>query len=103
MKYDLDFKERVDKMCTWDKLKRNLPALDTGKKQLIESMAHLYAQRVKQGISQRELAERIWMKQAQIAQIEELDVVPSFETLQRYAKGLGLVASISFKPLNQAD
>lgn len=34
----------------------------------IDSLAYLYAQRIKQGVSQAELAKRIGMKQSQLAE-----------------------------------
>ena len=46
-----------------------------------------------------ELAKRIGMKQPQLAKIENMTSIPSLSTLNRYAKGLGLVATVSFKPL----
>ena len=42
------------------------------------------------------------MKQPQLAKIENLTSIPSLETLNRYAKGLGLHAVITFKPLTTA-
>lgn len=46
-----------------------------------------------------ELARRIGMKQPQLAKIENLTSIPSLETLDRYARGLGLQAVVTFKPL----
>ncbi len=42
------------------------------------------------------------MKQPQLAKIENMTSIPSLSTLNRYAKGLGLVAMASFKPLAMA-
>lgn len=43
----------------------------------IEGLAYLHAQRIKQGISQVELAKRIGMKQPQLAKIENLTSFPA--------------------------
>jgi len=85
-------------MSTWDELKQDLPAIKSDEMMAIESLAYLHAQRIKQGISQQELAKRIGMKQPQVARIENLNSIPSFNTLIRYAEGLGLTTSVSFKP-----
>lgn len=89
-------------MATWNQIKKNLTSISTDEMQAIDSLAYLHAQRVKHGISQTELARRIGMKQPQLAKIENMTSIPSLETLDRYAKGLGLQAIITFKPLTTA-
>lgn len=89
-------------MTTWNELKRELAFASPEKMTAIDSLAYLHAQRIKQEISQVELAKRIGMKQSQLAKIESLTSIPSLETLNRYAKGLGLQAVITFKPLPTA-
>ncbi len=89
-------------MTTWNELKKELTSISPEEMTAIDSLAYLHAQRIKQGISQTELAERIGMKQPQLAKVESLTSIPSLETLNRYAKGLGLQAVISFKPLTTA-
>lgn len=86
-------------MSTWNELKKNLTSIKPDEMMAIESLAYLHAQRVKKGISQVELANRIGMKQPQLAKIENMSSIPSLSTLNRYAEGLGLVATVSFKPL----
>lgn len=89
-------------MPTWNELKKNLTSIKPEEMTAIESLAYLHSQRIKQGISQVELAKRIGMKQPQLAKIENMSSIPSLSTLNRYAKGLGLVATVSFKPLVNA-
>lgn len=89
-------------MTTWNEMKNNLNSIKSDEMTAIESLAYLHAQRVKQGISQVELAKRIGMKQPQLAKIESMTSIPSFNTLIRYAEGLGLAVQISFKPLATA-
>lgn len=86
-------------MATWDDLKKNIDSIKPEEMTAIESLAYLHAQRVKKGISQVELAKRIGMKQPQLAKIENMTSIPSLSTLNRYAAGLGLVATVSFKPM----
>ena len=86
-------------MSTWNELKKNVTSIKPAEMTAIESLAYLHAQRVKMGISQVELANRIGMKQPQLAKIENMSSIPSLSTLNRYAEGLGLVAMVSFKPL----
>lgn len=73
-----DFKKRMDSVFPAEEM------------EVIDALATLHAERLKQGLSQRELADRIGMKQPQLAKIERLDSVPSLATLNRYAAGLGL-------------
>lgn len=54
--------------------------------------------RIKQHISQKYLAEKIGMSQSQIARLENLDVMPTLSTLQKYASGLGFTISLSVVP-----
>lgn len=86
-------------MATWDDLKKNINSIKPEEMTAIESLAYLHTQRVKKGISQVELAKRIGMKQPQLAKIENMTSIPSLSTLNRYAAGLGLVATVSFKPM----
>lgn len=86
-------------MGTWNGLKKQLTSIKPNEMTAIESLAYLHAQRVKKGISQTELAKRIGMQQPQLTKIENMSSIPSLSTLNRYAAGLGLVATVSFKPL----
>ena len=68
-------------MTTWNELKKELTSISPEEMTAIDSLAYLHAQRIKQGISQVELAKRIGMKQPQLAKIENLTSIPSLETL----------------------
>lgn len=94
--------ERGNKMTTWNEMKTHLNSIKPAEMTAIESLAFLHAQRVKAGISQIDFAKRIGMRQPQLAKIESMTSVPSLSTLNRYAKGLGLVATLSFKPRTKA-
>ena len=86
-------------MTTWNDMKHNLNSINPDEMTAIESRAYLHAMRIRKGTSQVEIAKRFGMKQPQLAEIENMTSIPSLSTLNRYAKGLGLVATVSFKPL----
>lgn len=65
--------------------------------ELIESMAYLFAQRVKKGLTLNEVAEKMQVSGVQVARMEGLDIVPSFNLLNKYARALGMKAVISFE------
>ncbi|MBD5316845.1 MAG: helix-turn-helix transcriptional regulator [Bacteroides sp.] len=88
-------------MTTWNDLKKEVKSLSPVEVNVIDSLAYLHSQRIKAGISQKELAEAIGMKQPQLAKIESLTSLPSLDTLQRYAQGLGLHAVVTFKPVTK--
>jgi len=68
-------------------LKTSFSSIPTDEKFIIDTIAELYAERIKNNVSQQELAERIDMKQPQIAKLEILKSVPTLKTLNRYARG----------------
>lgn len=84
-------------MTTWNDLKKTLN-IDQNEMDAIDGLAYLVAERINRGISQKELAEKIGMKQPQLAKIENLTSIPSLTTLRRYAEGLGLTVTLTFKP-----
>lgn len=71
-------------------LETSFSSIPDDEKFIIDTMAKLYAERIKNKVSQQELAKRIGMKQPQIAKLEMLESIPTLKTLNRYAKGLGL-------------
>lgn len=73
-------------------------SIPADEKFIIDTMAKLYAARIKSDISQQVLAERIGMKQPQLAKLETLSSVPTLKTLNRYASGLGLKLEIGLVP-----
>ena len=86
-------------MTTWNNFKKSIDSVSIEELTLIESLAYLQATRLEQGITQQELAKKIGMTQPQLAKIENLDSLPTLTTLNRYAKGLGLEAVLSFRPI----
>lgn len=54
--------------------------------------------RAEHDLSQRELADRLSMKQPQVARLELGDVNPSLETLMRVASRLGIEFTIDVRP-----
>lgn len=86
-------------MRTWKDIRENQTSIPKEELSLIDTLSFLQAQRIKQGISQTEFAERINMTQPQLAKIENLDSTPTLATLNKYAKGLGLEIKLSILPL----
>lgn len=54
--------------------------------------------REEQKLSQRELADRTGITQADISKIESGDANPTLDTLKRIASGLGMSLQLSFTP-----
>ncbi|MFD1472267.1 helix-turn-helix domain-containing protein [Companilactobacillus mishanensis] len=79
-------------MNTWSEFK---DSISDDEMTVIDTLSQLQAERLKRGISQKDFAETIGMKQPQLAKIERLDSVPSLVTLNRYAHGLGLEIKLS--------
>ncbi|WP_262315121.1 helix-turn-helix domain-containing protein [Lacticaseibacillus parakribbianus] len=82
-------------MKTWQMVKNQLSTVTPTEQSIIETLAQLQTERQRQGLSQRDLAQRIGMTQPQLAKIERLDSLPTLATLGRYAAGLGLTVKLS--------
>ncbi|NVY95875.1 helix-turn-helix transcriptional regulator [Lactobacillus sp. DCY120] len=80
-------------------LETSFSSIPVDEKFIIDTMAKLYAERIKKNISQQELAERIGMKQPQLAKLELLESIPTLKTLNRYAKGVGMKLNIGLVPV----
>lgn len=63
----------------------------------IQIMKLLRQARQKQRVTQVELAKRIGMTQPQLSNLESTTKSPSWNTITRYAKGLGLDVHIKFR------
>ena len=89
-------------MGDWEKSKNSITSISKEELSVIDTLAALHVQRIKSGLTQRELAERIGMSQSQFAKIERLDSGPSLETLNRYASGVGMRVTLNLTPLKPA-
>ena len=70
-------------MTTWEDFSQKLKKDNPEKLAIIKTLADLESERIKQGISQKDFAEKIGMKQPQLAKIERLDSLPTLATLNR--------------------
>ena len=86
-------------MKKWSDVDRQQTVLTKDELSVVDALSFLEAQRIKKGISQTQMAQKIGMTQPQLAKIENLDSMPTFATLSRYAEGLGLQISLSIRPL----
>lgn len=62
-------------------------------------ISELIAARIKNGVTQKELAKRIGTTQSSIARLEGGNVNPSLDFLQKVARVMGLSVHLSAKPL----
>ncbi|MDF7682334.1 helix-turn-helix transcriptional regulator [Lactobacillus sp. ESL0679] len=69
-------------------IESSFSSISEDEKVIIDTLAKLCAERIKRNIPQTVFAERIGMKQPQLAKLEMLDSVPTLVTLNRYANGL---------------
>jgi transcriptional regulator with XRE-family HTH domain len=77
-------------MTTWSEYKKTMTSFTSEELSVMDMLSALQAERIRRGISQREFADKIGMKQPQLAKIERMDSMPTLGTLSRYAAGLGL-------------
>ena len=85
-------------MVTWANYKISIVSITKSELTVIDTLSYLQAERLKRGISQKDLAEKIGMKQPQLAKIERMESTPSLTTLNRYAHGLGLEIQMRIVP-----
>ncbi|WP_342416260.1 helix-turn-helix transcriptional regulator [Paenibacillus sp. FSL R10-2782] len=88
-----------NKFKTWSDLKSKLTYKTDHEKKVISEMARMVNAIVKRrkelGLTQREVAERAGVTQAQIARLETSTSVPSIETVIKVGMALGL--TVGFK------
>jgi predicted transcriptional regulator len=75
---------------TWKEFKPTISSIPQPEMSRIDTLSTLQVERLRRGISQKKFAERLGMTQSQLARIENLDIVPDSEILDRYAAGLEL-------------
>ncbi|WP_125713586.1 helix-turn-helix domain-containing protein [Companilactobacillus kedongensis] len=82
-------------MIVWDDLQDDATLISKDEMKVVETLSQLHKSRIKSGVTQKELAERIGMQQPQLAKIERMDSMPTLVTLNRYARGLGMEIKMS--------
>ena len=85
-------------MTTWKDFKSTITSIPEDELTVIDTLSYLQAERLKRGISQKDLADKIGMKQPQLARIERMESTPLLKTLNRYAHGLGLEIQMRIVP-----
>ena len=92
-----------NKLVTWNELKKELLKDSETYKEYknlepeYEIIKEIIKARINQNISQKELAEKIGIKQTNISRLESGEYNPSLKFLKKIAKGLGKELHISFK------
>ena len=66
--------------------------------QEMEPERNMVEARIAQNLTQKEVAEKTGIAQAELSRMENGLRNPSIKLLQRFAEGLGLVLKISFEP-----
>lgn len=78
----------------WEDLKTNGTKKEQRTLQTAEDVSNIMlsivSERIKQGLSQKELAERTGLKQSAIARMERLQVMPRIDTVVKVANELGI-------------
>ena len=64
----------------------------------VEAIRAMIKARLEQGLTQKDLAERIGMDQADISKLESGSRAPSLKLLKKLAEGLGMELRIHFVP-----
>lgn len=90
-------------MRTWDDIDKGQTVLTREGLSIVDTLSFLEAQRIRQGITQSELARKIGMSQPQVAKIESLESMPTLTTLNKYASGLGLQIKLTVLPQTTTD
>ncbi|WP_225048423.1 helix-turn-helix domain-containing protein [Lacticaseibacillus kribbianus] len=86
-------------MTTWQDYREKMTGIAPADQLAIDTLSQLQAMRIRAGISQKDFAARLGMKQPQLAKLERLDSLPTLRTLERYAQGLGMTLKLSIDPL----
>ena len=81
----MDLKECLDKQLENEEFKKEWEEFQPE----LQLMKQVIGERIKQNISQKELADRMGTKQANISRLENGNANPSLDFLKRLAKALG--------------
>lgn len=74
----------------WTDVKKDISSISQEDKNLIELTALLASLRKEKKMTQKELAEKVHVSQAQIARVENFSYTPSLKTITKIADGLNL-------------
>lgn len=74
----------------WTDVKKDISSISQEDKNLIELTALLASLRKEKKMTQKELAEKVHVSQAQIARVENFSYTPSLKTITKIADGLDL-------------
>ena len=74
----------------WTDVKQDISSISQEDKNLIELTALLASLRKEKKMTQKELADKVHVSQAQIARVENFSYAPSLKTITKIADGLNL-------------
>ena len=74
----------------WTDVKKDISSISQEDKNLIELTALLASLRKEKKMTQKELADKVHVSQAQIARVENFSYTPSLKTITKIADGLNL-------------
>lgn len=85
----------------WTDVKQEINSLSQEDKTLIELTALLASIRKDKNITQKELAEKVHVSQAQIARVENYSYAPTLKTITKIATGLNLELAFIDRSTNE--
>ncbi len=88
----MEFKKYLDKQLENEEFKKEWEEFQPE----LQLMKQVIGERIKQNISQKELADRMGTKQANISKLENGNANPSLDFLKRLANSLGKKLEIKF-------
>ncbi len=92
-----NYKDFLNEQLQNEKFKKEYDALDA-EFSIVQTM--IDARKVS-GLTQKDLAERTGIAQADISKLENGNANPSLKTLQRLADGMGMKLKLEFVPANR--
>lgn len=92
-----NYKDFLNEQLQNEKFKKEYDALDA-EFSIVQAM--IDARKVS-GLTQKDLAERTGIAQADISKLENGNANPSLKTLQRLADGMGMKLKLEFVPANR--
>ena len=92
-----DFKNYLDKQLQDKEFKEEWETLEPE----FSVMQAMIEARKSAGLTQKQLAEKTGITQADISKLESGNANPSLRTLQRLASGMGMKVKIEFRPIGQ--